>query len=159
MSCQVTNPFGNYHVNCGGNRYRILTQLLVMAVFCHHSYLTSALAPRKEVPYDPSNKQPPANIYLPKWKCGLPSALDVTCHINFTIVMLLCSSHGHLRVRWTSKCWPCHMQRTHSAGLIFAGGGKEGWSREAVGTLNCISMPEGPRARIPLAESIRIVQP
>ena len=52
-----------------------------------------------------------------------------------------------------------HAEDCHSAWLIFSGGGKDGWSKDAVCTVNCIGILQGQRARIPLAKSIRIIQP
>ena len=70
--------FGDHHVGCRGNgdlihRHNSLRDTIFSAA------QSAALAPRKEVPsLVSSSSSRPANIVLPCWKQGKPTAFDVT---------------------------------------------------------------------------------
>ena len=77
--CHVAaDPFGDHHVGCGGNGDRIFRHDSIRdAIFS--AAQTAALAPRKEFPsLIPGCRNRPADVFLPHWDRGLPTALDVS---------------------------------------------------------------------------------
>ena len=77
--CQVlADPFGDHHVGCGGNGDRIHRHNSIRdAIFS--AAQTAALAPRRELPsLIPGSQARLADIFLPSWDRGRPTALDVT---------------------------------------------------------------------------------
>ena len=77
--CHVAaDPFGDHHVGCGGNGDRIFRHDSIRdAIFS--AAQTAALAPRKEFPsLIPGCHNRPADVFLPHWDRGLPTALDVS---------------------------------------------------------------------------------
>ena len=76
--CQVlADPFGDHHVGCGGNGDKIHRHNSIRdAIFS--AAQTAALAPRRELPsLIPGSQARPADIFLPSWDRGRPTALDV----------------------------------------------------------------------------------
>ena len=93
--CQVlADPFGDHHVGCGGNGDRIHRHNSIRdAIFS--AAQTAALAPRRELPsLIPGSQARPADIFLPCWDRGCPTALDIQSY-------QLCSSS-------LSKVHPLH---------------------------------------------------
>ena len=77
--CHVAaDPFGDHHVGCGGNGDRIFRHDSIRdATFS--AAQSAALAPRKEFPsLIPGCHNRPADVFLPHWDMGLPTALDVS---------------------------------------------------------------------------------
>ena len=77
--CHVAaDPFGDHHVGCGGNGDRIFRHDSIRdAIFS--AAQTAALAPRIEFPsLIPGCHNRPADVFLPHWDRGLPTALDVS---------------------------------------------------------------------------------
>ena len=74
----LADPFGDHHVGCGGNGDRIHQHNSIQdAIFS--AAQTAALAPRRELPsLIPGSQARPADIFLPNWDRGRPTALAVT---------------------------------------------------------------------------------
>ena len=75
---EQVDPFGDHQVGCGGNGDRIYQHDSIQDALFSVAQ-TAALAHRKEVPsLIPDTLSCPVDVYLPKWKRGQPSALDVS---------------------------------------------------------------------------------
>ena len=77
--CHVAaDSFGDHHVGCGGNGDRIFRHDSIRdAIFS--AAQSAALAPRKEFPsLIPGCHNRPADVFLPHWDRGLPTALDIS---------------------------------------------------------------------------------
>ena len=106
--CQaLADPFGDHHVGCGGNGDRIHRHNSIRdAIFS--AAQTAALAPRRELPsLIPGSQACPADIFLPNWDRGRPTALAVTVISTLQQLTLqgAAITPGHaLAVGRTGKC-------------------------------------------------------
>ena len=117
---RITDEFEDHHVGCGGNGDRIR---------CHdRDVLFSAaqsatLAPKKEAPaLIPNASSRPADVYLPTWERGLPSALDVTVisPLQQQTVDITATTQGHaITVAESRKMTsgPCKRVAVHTVSI------------------------------------------
>ena len=108
--CQaVADPFGDHHVGCGGNGDRIHRHNSIRdAIFS--AAQPAALAPRRELPsLIPGSQARPADIFLPNWERGRPTAFDVTVISTLQQLTLQGATFtpGHALVVGENRKWLC----------------------------------------------------
>ena len=159
--CQAeADPQGDHQVGCGGNGDRIFRHDSIRDALFSAAH-SAALAPRKEVPaLIPGSSSRPADIYLPNWRRGQPSALDVTVISSLQRMTLegAATTQGFSLAVGKERKMAAHSAACHSVGVSFIPLVVEalgGWDEEAVATIRSVGRLLGQRVGIPPAESSR----
>ena len=150
---------GDHFVTCRGNGDLIHRHDSVRDVLFSVAQ-SAALAPRKEVPsLLPDSSSRPADLYLPRWKCGLPTACDLTVispvqnltlnrAAEIQVYAITVAEEHKLRAHW-SHC--------HQSGISFIPLAVEsfgGWSSGTKATIREFGKLQALRCNLPPAHSI-----
>ena len=157
--CQaVADPIGDHQVGCWGNGDRIFRHdSLLDALFS--AAQSAALAPRREVPsLIPGSNSRPADLYLPHWSRGRPSALDVTVISTMQALTVTgaTTTQGHALSVGENRKMTAHAEACRSVGVTFVPLVVEslgGWSETAVHSIKSIGRQLRLRLGIPPADS------
>ena len=120
--CRSTaDPYGDHQVGCGGNGDRIAWHNAIRDVLFHAAW-SAALAPTREAPsVVPDAHSRPADILLPTWSRGRPTALDV--HVISPLQQLTlhkaASTPGHALQVGVQHKLASHLSACRSAGVDF----------------------------------------
>ena len=159
--CQVlADPFGDHHVGCGGNgdgihRHNSIRDAIFLAA------QTAALAPRRELPsLIPGSQARPADIFLPSWDRGRPTALDVTVISTLQQLTLqgAAITPGHALAVGENRKMTMHASHCQAVGVSFVPLVIEslwGWSDLAVKTISSIGRLLGQRLGILPSNSVQ----
>ena len=159
--CQaLADPFGDHHVGCGGNGDRIHRHNSIQdAIFS--AAQTAALAPRRELPsLIPGSQGRPADIFLPNWDRGRPTALAVTVISTLQQLTLqgAAITPGHALAVGENRKMTMHASQCQAVGVSFVPLVIESlgcWSDLAVKTLSSIGRLLGQRLGILPSDSVR----
>ena len=122
---------------------------------------SAALAPRKEAPsLIPGSVSLPADVFLPHWERGLPTALDISVISSLQSQTLAgaATSPGYALHIGEGRKIAAHGHECQSAGILFKPLIVEvlgGWSTQAIKTIEGIGQSLGQRLGVPPSESIR----
>ena len=150
----AADPFGDHHVGCGGNGDRIFRHDSIRdAIFS--AAQTAALAPRKEFPsLIPGCRNRPADVFLPHWDRGLPTALDVSVisTLQQRTVRGAAENQGYALSICEERKMATHAASCREVGISFIPLAVEslgGWSDLAAKTISRIGRLLGQRLGIP----------
>ena len=157
--CQaLADPFGDHHVGCGGNGDRIHRHNSIRdAIFS--AAQTAALAPRRELPsLIPGSQACPADIFLPNWDRGRPTALAVTVISTLQQLTLqgAAITPGHALAVGENRKMSMHASQCLAVGVSFVPLVESlgGWSDLAVKTLSSIGRLLGRQLGILPSDSV-----
>ena len=142
------DAFGDHQVGCGGNNDRIFRHDSLREVLFSAAQ-SAALAPRREVPsLIPGSCSRPADLYLPVWKCGRPSALDITVISPLQKLTLAKAAviQGSALLVAEERKRVAHANVCAEVGISFSPMAVEtigGWGKEAAETIHCIGRLQG----------------
>lgn len=145
-----SDVYGDHAVGCGGSNDRITRHdLLCDALFSVAQ--SAALAPRKEVPgLIPGSRARPADLYLPAWPRGTPTALDVrvVSSLQKVLVQAAATDPGSALAKAKSEKIAKHADPCQQVGVKFIPLVVEvlgGWEGEAAETIAGIGRLQGQR--------------
>ena len=119
---------------------------------------SAALGPREEVPsFILGSKSRSADLYLPHWRHGKPTALNVIVISPLQKLTLQCAvtTQGHALDVGEERKLASYSSACHPAGIFFVPlvvKSFGGWSREAVETIKTIVCLQGQHLGIPTTE-------
>ena len=121
-SCsRQSDPFGDHAVGCPAEADRIHRHdRLRDALFS--AAQAAALAPRKEVPHlIPGSQSRPADLFLPAWRRGAPTAVDVTVisPLQSQLVSQSAITPGHSLTVAEARKRRAHEEALANAGVLF----------------------------------------
>jgi hypothetical protein len=145
-----SDPFGDHGVSCGGNGDRITRHNTLRDII--FSVASSAsVSPRKEVPsLIPDSTSRPADLFLPSWSGGKPTAMDVTV-INPLQQLTLSeasSVQGAALIVAANRKRSIHAAPCKREGIAFIPLAVEsigGWSKEATMNISRLAQLQGLR--------------
>jgi hypothetical protein len=152
--------FGDHAVGCGGSNERITRHdLLRDALFA--AAQTAALAPKKEVPgLVLGNRSRPADVLLPTWPRGTPTAIDVRVVSSLQSALLAGAAleAGSAAVHAKRQKIARHEDACRAAGIGFLPLVVEvlgGWEDEAAGCIASVGRLQGQRLNSDPGASVR----
>ena len=140
---RLADPFGDHALACGGNNDRVTRHNAIRDVLFSAAQ-AAALSPRREVPsLIPESISRPADICLPSWTQGRPTALDVTVVSPLTNQHLpqAATVQGSALAVAEHRKRVVHFDNCRSVGVTFLPLALEflgGWSNDAVITIKKI---------------------
>ena len=150
---RAADSFGDHHVGCGGNGDRIFRHDSIRdAIFS--AAQSAALAPRKEFPsLIPGCQNRPADVFLPHWDRGLPSALDISVisTLQQRTVDGAANNQGYALTVCEERKMATHAASCRAVGVSFIPLAVEslgGWSDLAANTISRIGRLLGQRLGI-----------
>ena len=147
-------------MGCGGNGDRIHRHDSIRDVLFAAAQ-SAALAPRKEVPaLIPGSGCRPADVYLPNWLGGRPTALDVSVisPLQQRTLFEAANTPGHALQVGINRKMASHSSDCQSVGVNFIPLIVESlgsWSSETISTVRAIGRLQGQRLGTPPSESTR----
>ena len=157
---RICDPMGDHAVGCGGNSDRIVRHNALCEVI-FSSAQAAGLAPRKEVPaLIPDSSSRPADIFLPSWSGGKPTAFDVTVISPLQQLTLSSSaaSQGAALLVAESRKRAAYSSFCRSVGISFIPLAVEAlgfWGKEALTTIKSLGRLQASRLGLDPKETTR----
>ena len=155
-----SDSMGDHFVTCRGNGDLVHRHDSVRDILFSVAQ-SAALAPRKEVPsLIPNSSSRPADLYLPHWRRGRPTACDLTIISPVQCLTLdrAAEVQGYAITVAEERKLRAHESECHQNGITFVPLAAEslgGWSRLAMDTIREFGKLQALRCNLPPAHSIR----
>ena len=150
---KLSDRLGDHAVGCGGDTERIARHDRIRDVV-YNAAASAALGPRREVLTSRDSQARPADVYIPSWRRGKPTALDVTVisPLQHATIGQAAAVAGQALALAKRRKLARHHSECHGNGIIFSPLAVEtlgGWDAEAVEHIDDIARFQSLRSSNP----------